>query len=100
MSWSAVLLASFGVYALKALGAVVPRRVVEHPRVQAAAPLLPVALLVALVVVNALGAGRALRLDARLAGMGIAVVLILRRAPFLVIVVAAAAATAVVRSIG
>ena len=39
-------------------------------------------------------------LDARLAGLGVAVVLLLARAPFLVVVVGAAAAAAALRALG
>lgn len=99
MSWSGVLIASVGCYVLKSAGAFVPRRLIERRSVQAIAPLVPIALLIALVVVNAIGTGRRYGLDARLAGMTVAVVAITRRVPFLLVVILASATTALVRQI-
>jgi hypothetical protein len=59
--------------------------------------LLPVALLAALVVVQAFATGRHLELDARAAGLAVAAVAVLLRAPFLLVVVAAAVTAALVR---
>jgi branched-subunit amino acid transport protein len=59
--------------------------------------LLAPALLAALVVTQAVGGDEEIVLDARLVGLGAAVVAILLRAPLLVVVVAAATATALVR---
>jgi branched-subunit amino acid transport protein len=92
-----VLLAAAGCFALKVLGGSVPTRLLDNPRVRRVAELLPVALLAALVVVQAFGAGRSLRLDARAAGLAVAVVAVLLRAPFLVVVVLAALTAALLR---
>jgi branched-subunit amino acid transport protein len=59
--------------------------------------LLAPALLAALVVTQAVGGDEEIVLDARLVGLGAAVVALLLRAPLLVVVVSAAAATAFVR---
>jgi branched-subunit amino acid transport protein len=57
--------------------------------------LVPVALLTALIAVQALAHGRGLELNGpRLAGLAAAVVALLLRAPFLVVLVVAAAVTA------
>jgi hypothetical protein len=61
--------------------------------------LLPAALLPALVVVNTFAGDRQLVVDARAAGLAVAVVASWRRAPFVVVVVAAAATTALVRAL-
>jgi branched-subunit amino acid transport protein len=61
--------------------------------------LLAPALLAALVVTQVVGGDEEIVLDARLVGLGAAVVAILLRAPLLVVVVTAAAATALVRLI-
>jgi branched-subunit amino acid transport protein len=61
--------------------------------------LLAPALLAALVVTQVVGGDEEIVLDARLVGLGAAVVAIVLRAPLLVVVVAAAAATALVRLI-
>jgi branched-subunit amino acid transport protein len=95
--WAAVLVASLGCYLAKLAGLSVPDRVLRHPRVSLAADLLPIALLSALVAVQVFGAERALVLDARVVGLGVAVVALLLRASFLVVVAAAALAAALVR---
>ena len=59
--------------------------------------LLAPALLAALVVTQLVGGDEEIVLDARLVGIGAAVVALLLRAPLLVVVVAAAAATALAR---
>lgn len=97
--WVAVLVTAALSYALKLAGWLVPPRAFEDPRVRQAAALLPVALLAALVVVQALGDGRALVLDARAAGLAAGAVALALRAPFLVLVVVAAATAAAVRAL-
>jgi branched-subunit amino acid transport protein len=99
MIWAAVLSTSAGCYALKALGWSVPARWLAGERLQRAAALLPLALLAALIVVQAFGSGRSLSIDARSAGHAVAGVAVLRRAPFLVVVLAAAATAALVRAL-
>lgn len=97
--WWAVVGAGVGCYLLKLAGLSVPPRVLAHPLVARVADLIPVALLAALVAVQVLAApeGRALVLDARAAALGVAVLLLLARAPFLVVVFGSAAAAAVLR---
>lgn len=90
MIWAAVLGASLGCYLLKLAGLSIPPRVLEHPVVERIADLIPVALLAALVAVQVLATDRALVVDARLLGLGVAFVLLLARAPFLVVVFGAA----------
>ena len=95
--WLAILVTAAGCYGLKLLGLLAPARLLEHPLAARVSALLPVALLAALAAVQTLATGTALVLDARLAGVGAAVVAILLRAPFLVVVAAAAATAALVR---
>lgn len=97
--WIAILAAGAGCYLLKLAGLSVPPAVLERPLVSRVADLIPVALLSALVAVQVLGGDRALMLDARALGLGVAVVLLLLRAPFLVVVFCAALAAALVRLI-
>jgi hypothetical protein len=94
--WLAVLLTAAGCYGLKLLGLLAPARLLEHPLAARVSALLPVALLAALAAVQTLATGTQLVVDARLAGVGAAVVAILLRAPFLVVVAAAAATAALV----
>ena len=97
MIWTAVLLASAGCFALKLAGWSVPAHWLERERLQRAAVLLPVPLLAARVVVQAFAGDGALVLDARAAGLAVALGLVLLRAPFLLVVVAAAATAALLR---
>jgi branched-subunit amino acid transport protein len=97
MMWTGVLVACAACYALKVAGLSLPAGVLEDPRVQRTVPLVPVALLAALVVTNTFSTGQHLVLDARAAALGVAIVAVLLRAPFLVVVVAAAATAALVR---
>jgi uncharacterized membrane protein len=95
--WVAVLVAGVGCYLLKLAGLSVPQAVLAHPVAERVADLLPVALLAALVAVQVFADGPNLVVDARLVGLGAAVVALLLRAPFLVVVLVAAAAAALVR---
>ncbi|MDT4923539.1 MAG: hypothetical protein QOG01_1252 [Pseudonocardiales bacterium] len=98
--WVLVIATIVGCYLLKLAGYLIPARVLERSHVRRVVELLPVALLAALVVVEAIGAGRRIELDgARLAGFGVGAVAVWRRAPFLVVVVAAAVVAAVVRAV-
>lgn len=95
--WTAILLASVGCYLLKLAGLSLPERVLSHPRVERVADLIPVALLAALVAVQVFASGPSLSLDARVLGLGFAVVALLLRMPFLVVVVGAAVVAALAR---
>lgn len=97
MIWAAVLVAGVGCYLLKLAGMSLPTSVLDHPLVRRVADLIPVALLAALIAVQVLTSGAALTVDARLAGLGFAVVALVLRAPFLVVVFGAAVTAALVR---
>jgi hypothetical protein len=95
--WAAVLAGSIGCYLLKLAGLSVPPRVLENRTVQRIAAALPVALLSALIVIQTFTAGPRLIIDARAAGLAVAVVAVVLRAPFLVVVGGAAVTAALVR---
>lgn len=95
--WAAILVAGVGCYLLKLAGLSLPERVLGHPTVERVADLIPVALLAALVGVQVAADGPALSLDARVLGLGFALVALLLRMPFLVVVVGAAAVAALAR---
>ncbi len=97
MTWAAILVAAAGCYAWKLLGLSVPARILEHPVVERIADLLPVAMLAALIAVQVLTTGQSIEVDARVIGLGAAVVALLLRAPFIVVVLVAAVTTALVR---
>ncbi|MFV9425564.1 AzlD domain-containing protein [Microbacterium sp. S1037] len=95
--WTAVLAASVLCLALKAVGYLLPARWLEAPRSARIADLLTVALLSALVMVQTLGEGAAIVVDARVPAVGVAALLLWARAPFLVVVAAAALTAALLR---
>ena len=97
MIWAGVLVASAACYALKLAGLSLPRRLLHDPRVQRTVPLLPVALLAALVATQTFSTGQHLVLDARATALAVAIVAILLRAPFLVVVAAATITAALLR---
>jgi len=98
--WQIILLASIAVLAIKLLGYLVPPRVLQAPRAARTAELTTVALLSALIVVQTLGAGQALSLDARLPAVVVAAVLFALKVPFIVVIIAAAVIAAVLRMSG
>ena len=99
MIWAAIIAAGVGCYLLKLAGLSVPPRVLERPLVERVADYIPVALLAALIAVQVFSDGRSLSIDARALGLGVAVVLLLLRAPFLVVVFGAALVAALFRLI-
>lgn len=99
--WTTVLLASGFAFALKLLGHIVPHQMLDGVFVSRATTMLPVALLSALVAVQTFATGGGgLTLDARAAGVAVAVVALLLRAPFLVVVILAAATAGTMRALG
>jgi uncharacterized membrane protein len=100
MIWAAVLLGSAACYALKALGYVVPERVLDTPLVAQLVAMFPVALLSALLAVVTLADGMTITLDARVAAVAAAAVALALRAPFLIVVLVGAATAAVIRAVG
>ncbi len=99
--WAAVVIASVASLLIKLAGYVVPESVLAGERTSRVTTLLPVALLAALVVVQTVvGPGGSLVLDARIVAVGVAMVLLLLRANFLVIVLAAGATAALLRALG
>ncbi|QFG67977.1 AzlD domain-containing protein [Ornithinimicrobium pratense] len=96
--WIAVVAACLLAWLVKLAGYLVPERVLQIPWVDRVVPLLTVALLSALVITQGfLDGARLPALDARAAGVGVALVLLVLRAPFLVVVAAAAATAALLR---
>ena len=95
--WAAVVAGGLGCYLLKLAGLSVPEKVLDHPVAARVADHIPVALLAALVAVQVLADGPTLVVDARLAGLAVAVVLLVLRAPFLVVVFGAALVAGLLR---
>ncbi|MDO5502685.1 MAG: AzlD domain-containing protein [Actinomycetia bacterium] len=97
----AVLIACALCFGTKIVGYLVPASIVEGERISRITTLLPVALLAGLIAVQTFsGDDGALVLDARLAALAVAALLLWRRANFLVVVFAGALAAALVRLAG
>ena len=97
-NWAVVIATAVGCYLLKLVGYVVPAAALQRPRIRRVVELTPVALLAALVVVQAVADGRRLTVDGpRLAGLAVGAVAVWRRAPFLVVVVVAGLTAALLR---
>ena len=99
MTWFLVLALAVGAYTFKVLGVVVLGDRALPPRLERCLVLIPAALLAALVVSGTFADGRALQLDARLAGVAVAVIAAWRRMNLAVVIVAAATTTALVRAV-
>ncbi len=95
--WAGVLVGSAACYLLKLAGLSLPQRLLEDARIQRTVPLIPVALLAALVATQTFSTGQHLVLDVRAAALGVALIAVLVRAPFLVVVAVAAATAALLR---
>ncbi len=96
-AWLAVAIVSAATIVLKAAGPLLLARRGLPDRVAGVVEMLAPALLAGLVVTQAIGGDRRYVFDARLLGLGAAVVALRLRAPLLVVVVLAAAVTAVAR---
>lgn len=100
-TWTTVLVASALAFALKLAGYVIPARWLDGERTTRVTSALPVALLAALVGVQTLTTtDGSIAVDSRLAAVGVAVVALALRAPFLVVVVLAALVAAGLRLLG
>jgi branched-subunit amino acid transport protein len=97
MIWAGLLAASGACYLLKLAGLSLPQRLLQDARIQRTVPLIPVALLAALIATQTFATGQRLVLDVRAAALGVALIAVLLRAPFIVVVVAAAVTAALLR---
>ena len=96
-TWAGLLVASAACYALKLAGLSLPAAWLRSETVQRIGPLIPVALLAALVATQTFATGQHLVLDVRAPALAVAAVAVLLRAPFLVVVVAGAGTAALLR---
>ena len=96
-AWAALLAASAACYAIKLAGVSLPQRFLQDARIQRTIPLLPVALLAALIATQTFSTGHRLVLDARAAALAVAAIAVVLRAPFLGVVAAGAATAALLR---
>jgi branched-subunit amino acid transport protein len=98
-TWVVVLLVGAFTISFKAAGPVLLAGKQLPDRLTSAFELLGPSLLAALVVTQSVGGKDGILLDARLVGLGAAVVAIRLRAPLIVVVVVAALAAALVRAL-
>lgn len=100
LTWIAIGAAGALAFATKFLGHVVPESWLANARVHRIAAFITVALLAALFAVQGFTAGSALVIDARMAAVAGAAVMLWLRAPFIVVVFGAAAIAAGLRLMG
>ena len=94
--WIAVIGTSAIAFGLKYFGHSVPEKYLSHPRALRINTLIPIALLSALVAVQTFANKSVLVIDQRVAGMTVAVIALMLKAPFPVVVLGSAAASAAV----
>ena len=92
--WIGITATSVIAFLLKYLGHSVPERWLSHPRVLKINSMIPIALLSSLVAVQTFTNDKTLVIDQRLAGLAVAVIALILRAPFAVVVISAAATSA------
>lgn len=100
MSWTFLFVLAATAYGFKVLGLVIVGDRSLPPVLDRCIALIPAALIAALVVKDTFSVGQHLQLDARAAGVGVAVVAAWRRAPLIAVIVVGAAVTALVRRLG
>jgi hypothetical protein len=98
--WAIVLLASFGVFAVKLIGYLVPATLLARPTPTRIANLLTVAMLAALVAVQTLGVGQSIVLDARIPAVLVAAGLFALRVPYVIVVLIAGVVAVLLRNFG
>jgi len=96
--WWLIGALSVTAYLLKAVGFVIVGGRTMPAALERCLALIPASLLAALVVKDTFTVAQDVVIDARAAGLVVAVFAVWRRAPFIVVVVAAMAATALVRA--
>lgn len=99
MTWTLILLLALGAYAFKFTGLVVIGARTLPPVVERCLALIPAAVISALIVKDTLTQGQDIVIDARAAGIAVAIVAAWRRAPLIAVIVLGAAVTAAVRQI-
>jgi len=97
MSWTFVLSLAACAYGLKLLGAVVIGQREMPLVVQRCLLLIPAALLAGLIAKDTFTTGQNYAIDARAAGLAVAVLATWRKLPFVVVIVAGVGTTALIR---
>lgn len=92
--WIATIGTSVIAFSLKYSGHSVPETWLSHPKIQRINALIPIALLSALVAVQSFSEKSRLMIDQRLAGLCVAVIALMLKAPFPIVVISAAISSA------
>ncbi|MEA2384887.1 MAG: hypothetical protein QOH72_4858 [Solirubrobacteraceae bacterium] len=100
MSWAGVIALCGAAYALKAVGAIAASRAPVGAGGGGRLDVLVVPVIAGLIVVQTIGEGREVVVDARLPALVVAAVLTRRRAPLLVVVLGAGGTAALLRYAG
>lgn len=99
MTWAALIALCVISYGLKAVGPVLVGGRELGPQLRQTLDLVAVPLLAALILLQTIAVGHHLVFDERVPALGVAGVLVWRKAPFLVVVLAAAATAALLRAV-
>ncbi|MBM3828349.1 MAG: AzlD domain-containing protein [Actinobacteria bacterium] len=99
MSWTLVIVLAVGAYAFKVTGLLILGGRTMPSVMERCLVLIPAAVVSALIVKDTFSTGQELVLDARAAGIALAVVAAWRKAPLIVVIVLGATVTAVIRQI-
>ncbi|MEY2641612.1 MAG: hypothetical protein RLZZ368_259 [Actinomycetota bacterium] len=99
MSWSLVIVLAIGAYAFKVTGLVVLGGRTLPAVIERCLALIPAAVVTALIVKDTFTTGQDLVLDARAAGIAVAVLAAWKRAPLIVVIVLGAVVTALLRQV-
>ena len=94
--WIATIGTSLIAFALKYAGHSVPEKWLSHPKIQRINALIPIALLSALVAVQSFSEKSKLMIDQRLAGLLVATIALMLKAPFPIVVISAAFTSAAI----
>ncbi|MCU1396091.1 MAG: AzlD protein [Ilumatobacteraceae bacterium] len=97
MTWGLVFGLAIGAYAFKVLGLVVVGDRPLPAALERCLALIPAAVIAAIVAKDTLSVGQHLEIDARLAGVSLAIVAAWRKMPVIVVILVGAATTAIVR---
>ncbi len=95
-----LLVVAVGTYLLKSAGPLLLGNKTLPQKLQALIAVMPAPLLAALVITSTLADTGRLVLDARIVGVGAAVIVLLAKRGFITVVVVAAVATAIARQLG
>jgi branched-subunit amino acid transport protein len=99
MSWTFVFVLAATAYAFKVLGLVIIGDRALPPVLDRCLGLIPAALISAIIVKDTFSVGQHLQLDARAAGVGVAVIAAWRKLPLIAVIVIGAGVTALVRAV-